>query len=332
MMNRKLRNLLILTCSMILNNHQVDSQYEGTKIITQNLYPGCIELSNGSTRVVLEPNVGGRVLLYELNRKNVLFIDPKFDGVLYARGTRFNPSGGRSDIGPEKNYKSHPALFLGRWEARITGPREAEMISQKDSVTGVQLIRKFKLAEKGSMLEFTQVIRNVSNEIKSYCHWSRTLVKGGGISLSPLNKNSRYPKGYVILDQVANVTDYSPADDVNIRVRESILEISGPPLRPKFLTDSYAGWLAYITKDNQLFIKKFSSYNDRVYGETAGGTVSVYYYGDQFCEIEPIGPMETLKPGGEAAFSEHWYLFDYKYPEDKNPDLEVIMNILQKLN
>jgi hypothetical protein len=320
----------ILILQLVLFPQIADCQYDGARLITQNLYPGCIELSNNNTRVVLEPNLGGRVLIYELNGKNVLYVNPEHNGRIYKSGDNFMPSAGRCDIGPEFTFPDHPLLFFGKWEGKIIGPMEAEMISQKDPVTGIQLFRRFKLSANDSYLEFTQIIKNVSNRITSCSHWSRTFVKGGGISLTPLAQNGRYPKGYLIYGP-GNVMDYMPIQEPNIRVRDGILEITGTPSRPKFVMDGDAGWLAYITTENQLFIKKYKVYPERVYGEMAASTTSVYYFMDQFCEVEPLGPMETLKPGEEASFTERWFLLDYKYPENKVADLKSILEIIKKL-
>lgn len=306
------------------------SQFPGTRIIMQNGYKNCIELSNSGTRVVLEPNVGGRILIYEYNGRNILYVNPEQNGQLYKPGEVFEGElcGGRFDIGPEMTIPKHPALFYGGWDGEIIGPREAWLISQQDTSTGVQLIRKFRLDEKTSRLEFTQIIRNVSQETRSYCHWSRTFAKGGGISLTPVNENSRYPRGYLIYSP-NNVMDYLPADEPNVAVRQGILEITGPPVRPKFVIDCPDGWLAYISRDNQLFIKKFMVFPDRQYGEMAANNASIWYYKEQMCEIEPIGPMEILEPGEEASFTEVWWLLDYDYPVDRIADLEAVKNILK---
>ena len=60
--------------------------------------------------------------------------------------------------------------------------------------------------------------------------------------------------------------------------------------------------LAYITKDDQLFIKKYNVYPERVYGEMSAANACFYYNKEELCEIEPIGPLETIKPGDEASF------------------------------
>lgn len=306
------------------------AQYAGVRIVNENKYPDCIEISNRSTRVVLEPNLGGRVLKYELNGKNVLFVDPKDDGRIWEKGVSIHPCGGRADFGPEKTVPSHPILFMGKWTGKIIGARQAEMISQKDSVTGVQLVRRFKLAENGSLLEFTQIIRNVSKETKRYCHWSRTFVKGGGISLTPIRTDSRYPKGYLTYGP-GPIINFMPEKEDNVSVRDGIMEITGLVKLPKFMTDGTAGWLAYITKDDQLFIKSYPVFPDRYYGEMAAGTASVYYFKEEYCEIEPIGPMESIAPGKEVSFTEKWLLSDYNYPLNKKAELKDILSIIDKM-
>ncbi len=305
--------------------------YIGTAIISQNGYNNCIELSNGDVRVVLEPNMGGRVLVYEKAGVNVLYRNPEQDGLVYEPGMVINhPSGGRFDIGPEKTIPKRPNLFFGRWEAKITGKRMAELSSMPDSATGVRLVRRFRLADNGSKLECTQTIINISKETKSYCFWSRTFAKGGGISLTPLNPNSRFPKGYIVYGP-GNVMDFMPADEPSTGIREGILEIIAPPTRPKFVMDNTEGWLAYITTDNQLFIKTYPIYPKRVYAEMSAATSSIWYNGNEMCEIEPIGPLEIIKPGRSASFTETWYLKDFQYPENKKVDLKKIREIISNL-
>ena len=302
----------------------MSGQHPGAKIVSEHGNLNCIELSNETTRVVLEPNLGGRVLVYALNGKNVLWINPENEGKPYVSGKRYGqPGAGRFDYGPETTGPRKSHLFYGPWKGEITGPRQAIMTSEIDPVTGVTLERRFKLDEEGSHLACTQIIINSSNKTVRHYHWSRTFAKGGGISLTPLNPHSRYPKGYLIYGP-GKVMDYNPADEPNVRVRDGVLEIIGPPSRPKFVMDCSKGWLGYITLDDQLFIKKFKIYPDRQYGDMAAPTVSVWYNKDMVCEIEPLGPLEILEPGESAAFTEHWYLYDYTYPSDRSSNLKEI--------
>ena len=164
------------------------AQHPGTKIVNEYGFENCIELYNETTRVVIEPNRGGRVLIYELNGNNILWIDPRNEiKTDIAEKRTGSLDAGRFDIGPEMTAPRHRVLWSGKWEGQITGPRTATLISQEDISTGVQLIRTFTLDENSSHLSCTQLIKNVSKETKRYFFWARTFVEGGGISMTPLN-------------------------------------------------------------------------------------------------------------------------------------------------
>ena len=252
------RLFMIVLCTFPLFSSW--AQYPGTGIVTEYGIGNCIELYNGTTRVVLEPGRGGRVLVYEIGGNNILWIDPRRESSPTGQGRGSGSlDAGRFDIGPEMTAPRHPVLWSGEWEGQIMGPRTATLTSGKDTATGVQLVRTFILDENSSRLSCTQVIRNVGGETVRYHHWARTFVEGGGISLTPLNPHSRYPMGYIIYGP-GRVMDYRPAPEPNLRVRDGVLEILGPVSRPKFVMDCSEGWLAYISLDNQLFIKRLKQF------------------------------------------------------------------------
>ena len=289
---------------------------EGTEWVESHGYTGCVKLSNGTISVILEPNCGGRVLEYTLNGVNAIYINPSHDGWTYTLGERaIDPCGGRCDIGPETLVPRRENLWVGRWTAEIIGPRAARLTSIEDEGTGVQLIREFRLDANSSHLKFTQIIKNISTKTRQYNHWSRTFGTGGGICLVPLSESSRFPQGYIIYGP-GSIMTFRHQRHENIRVRDGFLEISGTPPQPKFGIDSYAGWLGYITRDDLLFVKRFPVYPDRVYGELAAYTISIWYNKDQMCELEPIGPRETIKSGESASFTEDWWLLPYDYPKN----------------
>lgn len=300
----------------------------GTAWVSTHVYTGCVQLENSLVRVVLEPNCGGRVLEFSYKGTNALFVDPKQDGMVLAPGKQIpDPGGGRCDIGPEMTVPAHPELWKGAWKAEITGPRSARMTSVVDKNLGVQLVRDFKLDPNSAHLKFTQTIKNISAKTQSYCHWSRTFGDGGGICLVPISPGSRFPRGFTIYKDGALII--SPPDHENYRIRDNFLIIDGEPPQSKFGLDSNAGWLAYITRSNLLFVKRFPTYPERSYAEFAALTISIWYYKDLQCELEPIGPKEFIKPGGSSSFTEDWWLFPYTYPVDKKVDLKAVTELVE---
>jgi hypothetical protein len=59
--------------------------------------------------------------------------------------------------------------------------------------------------------------------------------------------------------------------------------------------------------------------------------VSIWYYKEEKCEIEPIGPLETILPGKTVSYTEDWWLMEHQYPEDKKTNLTEINEILTML-
>jgi hypothetical protein len=318
----------------------------GTSLVDFAGYHDCLALSNDTTRVILGPHCGGRVLSYAVQGAEAIPLNPAQYGYTWQPGVKsVDPYGGRFDIGPETRAGRHTDLWLGPWRGRFTGPREAELISAIDSNLALQLIRTFRLAPEGSHLRCTQKIINRGARTRRVCHWSRTFAQGNGICLVPLNPNTRFPKGYLTYGPGA-VMDYSPKPAEHVRVREGFLEINGDPPYSKFMLDTEPGCLAYLMRHHVAFVKRWAVYPERSYNEMCAATLSLYYYPFiedrqkppenrslpiDFCELEPIGPMEILAPGQSASFSEDWWLMPFAFPaEGTDVDLGAIGRLLEE--
>ena len=243
----------------------------GAKFISSHGYNNCLELSNGACRVVLEPNCGGRVLVYELDGENVLFINPDQNGFIAEPGVWSDPPGkhlsaGRFDVGPEKIKPDTRIFWYGKWTAEITGKFSARLTSQVSQEEHLQLVRDFVLDPQSSELKVTQTIKNMGDVPRKLCYWSRTFAVGGGICIVPLSQPNRFPTGYINYD-AGNIMLFKPELEENIEVSDGYCTIKGAPKRPKFVFDSDKGWLAYITKSNRIFLKKYPFYKDKEYGE-----------------------------------------------------------------
>ena len=277
-------------------------------------YDDCIELKNASTRVVLCPAAGGRVLEYSLNGHNALYLDAAEAGFVYEPGKRSGMSVGRFDIGPEKIIPARPQLWMGRWTGEITGERSARLTSVRDSATGVQLVREFTLAADGSRLACTQTIKNISPRTTEWCHWSRTFALGNGICVIPLSPTSKFPRHYVMYED-GNTLNFNPTDP-HVQRRGEHLLITGVPRKPKLGMDSQVGWFAYLMRNDMMFVKRYRVWPDRVYNEVAGLTISIWYPADRRVELEPIGPRERLEPGEAGSFTEEWELLPFPFPKN----------------
>lgn len=290
-------------------------KFAGAAVVEFYGYNDCIRLENATTRVTLCPRAGGRVLEYALNGVNGLYLPPGQEGWEMGTDTRWAEMvAGRFDIGPEQTIPRHPLLWQGKWTGEIIGDRQARLTSQPDESTGVQLVREFTLDEKSSKLDCKQIIKNISQATKEYCHWSRTFGQGQGIVVIPLTEPSRFPNSYVMYEPQSLIN--SKPVDPNIRKQDGFLVITGTPKYPKLGMDSSAGWFAYLMKNDLMFVKRFPVYPDRAYNEVAGLTISIWYPSGAMCELEPIGPREKLAPGQSSSFTETWFLVSQAFPKD----------------
>lgn len=308
--------ILLLIASVLFR-----AEVQAGQKITFHGYQHAIELKNATTRVVLCPEVGGRILEYSLNGQNVLYLSQAERD--WRPGDKPQSSAGRFDIGPELVIPQRSILWNGPWQAEITGPRSARLTSAQDAATGVQLVREFQLAADSSRLLCTQTIINISDQVREWCHWSRTFAVGKGICVIPLTPAgqtpfSRFPNGWVMYEE-GSLINMRPSDPKILR-RDNMLEIRPTPRKPKLGFDSYAGIIAYAAPNNLLFVKRFATFPDRVYNEAAGLTISVWYPDNEMVELEPIGPRERLPPGESAEFTEEWWLADFPFPQ---PDTEL---------
>lgn len=299
------------------------------RVVSFHGYARAIELMRGNARVVLCPQVGGRVLEFSVDGRDSMYLDDQEKA--WQPGKPAPASAGRFDYGPELTVIPHPTLWSGEWTGEITGPYAARLTSPKDDASGIQLVRDFELAGSGKgeanapfHLVCRQTIHNIGQEVREVCHWGRSFSPGGGICLIPLgDRPSRFPSRYAMYEEGATINVRNT--DEKIRERDGFLEILAPPRKPKLGFDSTAGWLGYLMPNNTLFVKRFATYPDRVYNEAAGLTLSVWYPTGPRIELEPIGPRERLQPGESAAFTEDWWRLSFPFPEPgQQVDLQAL--------
>lgn len=276
-------------------------------------------IGNGRVRVGVDPAHGGRIVEYAAGGKNVLFEDPAHPGWLYPDNNHWlGYAGGRFDIGPEEALPEHPILTTGPWTCVRVDDLHLRLESPPDPASGVQLTRDLVLDRQSSRLRITQTMRNITDRTLRRAYWGRSLVNGGGISVTALTANSRFPNGYIQANGWPDFQFMIKPKDPAVTITGGYLVVRGVP-QNKIGLDSHAGWLAYLTPQNQLFYKRFPTFPDRRYADIAGLTMAIWTDKGRMYELEPLGPEEVLAPGGSAAFTEEWWLLDYPFPAADAP-------------
>jgi hypothetical protein len=308
------RSLLMSLCVTMWGPvRNLPAEEPTARVVTYHGYTQAIEVKLGKTQAILCPQAGGRVLEFSVDGTNALYLDETEKN--WQPGKTGPITAGRFDYGPELTVTPHPKAWSGEWSAEITKTQTVKLTSPREDNAGMQLVREFRLVPYGRFvcLSCKQTMLNVSKETREVCHWGRSFSPGGGICVIPLgDRPSRFPSKYAMYEDSAIIN--VKATDDRIRERDGFLEILAPPRKPKLGFDSYAGWLGYVLPNDTLFVKRFSTYPDRVYNEAVGLTLSVWYPTGPQIELEPIGPRERLKPGESASFTEDWWLLSHPFP------------------
>lgn len=328
-MNRRSSSIVCALAVLIIASDAMSQEetFEGVAKIKFLNYENCIELKNDDTRVVLGHHVGGRILEYSVRGNNILYLSPEESNWTSGKTDQKLPSSaGRFDVGPEIKQVRGRAIWQGPWTVKPTGDRSARMTSPVDPDSKMQVIRDIELDSESSRLTIIQTVKNVGDEKLNQGYWSRTFAKHGGVAIVPCNpKHSRMPDMYYSARSRYLIN--MKAEDPAIRRVEDFLLIEGPTEFPKLGFDACTGWVAYQTRDDQLFVKRYPVFPDRKYAEPTGINLSIFYPKKDWmpiCEIEPIGPLERLKPNESASFTVEWWLLDRPFPESGNVDPKAV--------
>ena len=274
-----------------------------------------LTMSGGDSKLTVVPSVGGRVMSYALNNENIIFENPNaFGRTLSNTPSGFSPGGAQCDIGPElRGIPRHPELWNGAWVGGVPRANVIQVVSQRDMTVGIQLEKEFTMDPESGDVGVVQRMRNITSSDTSFCLWDRTLCKGGGFALMPLNKKGRFKSRWAIREGESGSYRYNGdnPEDARVRVMDNVLVVQAralPEARElKVGADSDEGWIAYAA-GRMLFIKYFPVTPSANYSD--GGCTVEFYCNDRFAELEPLSPEIKLKPGEDYIFPEKWVLLE----------------------
>ena len=312
-MNKLLR--IFLLASMMLTARSAENQLPD---VVQENYGGwtdSLAMRGGDCKVVIVPSIGGRVLSFSVNGENIIFDSTGANGRTLLTSSNISVGGYQLDIGPElRGISDHQWLWQGPWNWRVPRAFAVHVFSDPEKSVGVQLEKEFVMDPDTGELGLTQRMRNIMTNDISFCLWDRTLCKGGGFAMFPLNRSSRFKAGWSIR-QGARVPEYryegGRPSDLRVRIMDGILVAQAKALPEaatlKMGADSDAGWIAYA-RGKVLFVKYFPVFAKGNYSD--GGNTVEFYCSDRVAELEPLSPEVSLKSGETYSFPEKWILIE----------------------
>jgi len=293
----------------------------------------CWQISNPLVRLVIVPQIGGRIMEYSIDGEDAFWCNEselgRVSGPDIGRTWR-NYGGYKAWNAPQSSwrttdrdyyYDSIPAqvepLPDGRGVRVTTSPIEH---------LGYRFIRDITLSDTTSRVRLTERMRNVSDHDISWSVWDVTQVKVPCWIIFPLNPRSKFADGWNVLYPAGGkLTQIKRVGDLGILQYGNATE--------NWSTDAMGGWMAYM-RGRLAYTKHWAV---RLAGVTYpdGGCDAAFYtcrkdsFGG-YAEMEVMGPITTLKPGEETTLVEDWFLTRLNQSATDIPDVIERLKLLQK--
>jgi hypothetical protein len=276
------------------------------------------QLSNSWVKIVVVPQLGGRVMQVYFEDYPYLFVNAKYKGMYIspeeaAKKNRWINYGGDkiwplpegsqdehhwpgpiSDLLDDGNYEFTVLSEAPNCKIRLDGPAEPK--------TGLQYSREIALSSDSPEIRFHAVMKNIADHPIRWSMQSVTQFDTGDPPLpenynrdfwafAPANSNSAYFGSYHVRNGLA--------DDPSFRVSEGLFCLHWLPMENEVWLDSSAGWLAVVdAATGYAMIEKFHYLSG---GDYPGKATVIFYKNGSIIHLDEQGFPTLLPAQGENS-------------------------------
>lgn len=293
----------------------------GVARIAYHGWTGAYRISNGTVDLVFVPQVGRILRFGFVGGPNVLFENPALRGRLTSRASAVkswpNYGGDKLWPAPQSVWKWPPDPWIDSapQTVRALGPYAIRVTGQTSPKYGIRFVREIRLSRRGARVTIRNWLQNRSAVPVRWSIWQITQMATGVPSrstihnptskiviLAPLQPRSHFPVGYHIFPNSELYPGEAQVNGHELRL------VPDPRASFKIGTDSRAGRVEART-GGLLFrcwqtTRRGASYPD-------GGCPQEVYANAAplaYVELELLGPMHKIGPGGQAELTTHWSL------------------------
>lgn len=274
-----------------------------------------LRLSNGTVELIMTLDVGPRIIRYGFIGKKNAFKEYA-DQMGKAGESEWMIRGGhRLWTAPEDTNRTY-ALDNSPIQHEITDKRTVRLLPAEDKPYGVRKEIEVALAPRGTRVTVTHRIRNTAQEPTRLAPWAITVMAPGGIEIIPLPdkrphpgspKNAKSPADFAP-NQALALWSYFDFRDPRYTFGSRYILLKQDATRgpTKIGLALRLGWAAYWN-DGLLFVKRFNYSEGRIYPDF--GVNYETFTNEDMLEMETLGPLTNVKPGGVVQHVERWELF-----------------------
>jgi hypothetical protein len=259
----------------------------------------CVRLGDESVSVLVSTSVGPRILGLSGREGNVLAVLPPDQGLERPVGGRFRFFGGhRLWAAPEVPRVTYQPDDRPCAAIEVEGGVRVEAPSD-----GAGLAKAIEVRREDDGWVIDHTIRNGSEAPMTIAPWAITQMRLGGEVWLPTGSDGPEPQA----DRSLVLWPYTDLADPRFRLEMEAVRIdavAGGPARKIGVAPS-EGRVSYRLGE-QVFEKRVEVEPRAPYADR-GAVVQVYLC-DDFCELETLGPLRLVEPGGEISHRERWTL------------------------
>jgi len=268
-------------------------------------WPNCYRMTDGEIELVVTADVGPRIMRCALVGGQNLFME--FTDQLGKSGEReFQLRGGhRLWVAPEQLATTWaPDNAPVKIEAR---GRVLRAIAPVEPSTGLQKEIEVRMPASGGSVEVLHRVTNTTPWAIELAPWALTMLAPGGTEVMGFPPRGKHPEVLLPTNPLV-MWAYTDFSDPRWRFTQKYLilrqdpKMAAPQKVGLFNPDT---WAAYLL-GTDLFVKRMKADPARTYPDF-GCSFETFTNAD-FLEMETLGPMTKIEPGGSVEHLEHWTL------------------------
>jgi hypothetical protein len=299
-----------------------------------------LRISNDDAELIVTLDVGPRIISYKLkDGKNVF---KNFEDQMGKSGEKdWQIRGGlRMWVGPEdvtRTYFPDNGPVKHVVENFNDNKENAILFTPApEKEYGIQKQLVVQLAPKGSGVHLAYFITNIGDKPTDLAAWLPSVMAPGGVEIIPLP--GRHPHPGPVKPET-KPADYGPSETMvlwpyfdftdkrwSLGSKYITLRQDSKKGPTKLGFNHRLGWVGYLNSGT-LFVKRFHYQEGAKYPDD--GCNYETFSNEQFLEMESLGPVTTLKPGGKVKLFENWDLVGGV--DDFTDEAGIDKNILPKV-
>lgn len=296
-------------------------------------YGRCLRISNGIVEAVATLDIGPRIIKFSFaGGENFFHEDIKRESsvkgepldAFFGKGSSWYIYGGhRLWVSPEDMPTSYyPDNEPVRYEKIENG---VALIPPAQRVNNIQYRIEFVMSPDKPAARVSHYVTNLGARTMKRAPWAITVLRRGGMEVIPQPLNDTG----LLSNRILVLWPYSDMSDDRIYWGKKFITMrqdTGISSAFKFGINNDRGWAAYLI-NNGMFIKQYDHNPEGKYPD--GGVSFETYTNNLILEMESLGELVDITPGGTAFHSENWTLIDNV--ERPDADDEITLDTLVKL-